>query len=212
MVRAQREKDAGKANKINVSFIFIICTPDKCSKVLKCPLSNLCSEPTVYRQVTGKLELHVSKLHILAHRMLIITKAVSAGCINHIRYGVCSPLSMQNLNFSQSAYQLVCGGGGVGGMTWPLSVLNYGRFNHHFCTVSVVEVLHRLGNLTTGLGDKIIQSLFSYVAKLCVSHSQRQLVVSGGRRACHFLSLTTADLIILFAQHQLWKSQKCWKT
>ncbi len=62
--------------------------------------------------------------------------------------------------------QLVLGGGDS-----PLSVLNDGRFTHHFCIVLVVEVLHRLGNLTTSdLGDKIIQTLLNYVAKLHVSH------------------------------------------
>ncbi len=45
---------------------------------------------------------------------------------------------------------------------WPLSVINYSQFNHHFCAMSVVEVLDRLQNLTTScLVNKIIQSLLS---------------------------------------------------
>ncbi len=31
----------------------------------------------------------------------------------------------------------------------PFSIINYGRYNHHFCTVSVVKVLQTLENLMT---------------------------------------------------------------
>ncbi len=59
-----------------------------------------------------------------------------------------------------------------GGGSWSLSVTNYCQFNHHFCTISVVEVLHKLENLKSqGLVNKITQSLLNYVTRLCVSHS-----------------------------------------
>ncbi len=125
--------------------------------------------------------------------------------LSNERLTIKSPTSRQWRNVN-SLLTLAHSGEGGG---WPLSVINYGRFIHPFCTASVVEVLNSLENC---LLNKIIRSLLSCVTKLHVSQSSCKLVASGGRGACHFVSLTTADLIILFAQYQLWKSQKQWKT
>ncbi len=58
---------------------------------------------------------------------------------------------------------------------WPLSVLNYSQFTHQFRTISLVEVLHRLGNLTTsGLGDKIILLCCKAPCQLALASSNRR--------------------------------------
>ncbi len=69
---------------------------------------------------------------------------------------------------TQSAYFSSFRGGG----TCHFLVINYGQHNHVCCTVSVLDVLDRLENLTTlCLVHKIIRSLWSWVTQLRVDHS-----------------------------------------
>ncbi len=69
-----------------------------------------------------------------------------------------------------------------GGGDLPLSVINYGRYSHVCCIVSVVEVLDRLENLMLCLVNKTIWcSVKLCCTALCIKmHScQLQLVGSG---------------------------------